>query len=101
MKRFSICTFLFLCWTGVMWGQTQTLSQITGMGHTGTLARFTSSTTIGSSGLFQFPNGNTGVGTNVPGARLDILSNFGGGGPTVIVENAAPGGDDAVDFLSA
>jgi Chaperone of endosialidase len=41
------------------------------------------------------------VGTTGPGGRLDVASNFAGGGPTVIVENFDPNGDDAIDFHSA
>lgn len=100
MKRISICIFLVLCWIGVVWGQNQNLPGITGKGTKGAITLFTSRTTIGNSVIFQAPDGNVGVGTTIPGAPLDVLSNFPGGSPTVIVENADANGDDAIDFHS-
>jgi hypothetical protein len=101
MKNIGICILTVLCWTAAGRGQNQNLPDVTGRGTTGAIAKFTSHTTIGNSSIFQSPAGNVGVGTVAPGSELDVASNFGGGGPTVIVENADPNGDDAIDFHSA
>jgi Chaperone of endosialidase len=101
MKYIAICILSVLCGTAGVWGQNQSLPDISGKGTAGTIAKFTSRTTIGNSSIFQTPTGNVGVGTTSPGAELDVASNFPGGGSTVIVENINPNGDDAIDFHSA
>jgi hypothetical protein len=101
VKRYSACLFLLLCSVEFVSSQTASLPNITGQGSRGYLAKFASKTAIGNSSLFQNQNGDTGVGTATPGARLDVMSNFPGGGPTMIVENADSNGDDAIDFHSA
>jgi hypothetical protein len=101
MKRFSFCVFVLLCSVEFVSSQTPSLANITGQGTKGYLAKFGAKTSIGNSNLFQNLNGDVGVGTNAPGGRLDVMSNFPGGGPTMIVENADPNGDDAIDFHSA
>lgn len=100
MKRLSQTIFMFSCMVGLVLGQTRTTLGANEQGTKGYIARFTSRYSIGNSSLFQNPNSDIGVGTNAPGARLDVLSNFPGGGPTVVVENADPAGDDAIDFHS-
>lgn len=100
MKRFIQSIFAFSWLVGIVLGQTHFTSDGNGLGTKGYIAKFSSRYTIGDSNLFQSPGGEIGVGTNVPAARLDVLSNFPGGGPTVIVENADPTGDDAIDFHS-
>jgi len=101
VKRFSLCLFLLLCSVEFVSSQTPSLPNITGQGTRGYLAKFGAKTAVGNSNLFQNLNGDVGVGTNAPGGRLDVMSNFPGGGPTLIVENADPNGDDAIDFHSA
>lgn len=97
MKRLGLWIFVLLCSAGIVSGQTE----ITGRGTKGYLAKFNSRNTVGNSKVFQTPTGDVGVGTVVPSGRLDVLSDFGGGGPTVVVENANQFGDDAIDFHSA
>ena len=101
MKPFSLSLFLLLCSVDMVSGQTQTLTTITGQGTRGYLAGFSAKTSIASANLFQNSNGNIGVGTNAPAGRLDVMSNFPGGGPTMVVENADPNGVVAIDFHSA
>jgi len=99
VNRFSPYIVLLFCSTVVASGQAQ--SEISGQGSKGYLAKFNTRTSVGISTLFQNSSGNVGVGTTAPLGRLDVMSNFGGGGPTVVVENADPGGDDAIDFHSS
>jgi Chaperone of endosialidase len=100
VKRFKVCVFVLLAAVGVVAGQAQS-QEVSGQGNKGYLAKFNGRLTIGNSTLFQNSDGNVGVGTTFPAGRLDVMSNFGGGGPTVLVENANPYGDDAIDFHSA
>ena len=101
MKRLSVCLFLLSCSAALVSGQTTSPSNIIGRGNKGFLAKFDARAAIGNANLFQNSNGDIGVGTNVPGGRLDVMSNFGGGGATIVVENADPNGDDSIDFHSA
>jgi len=100
MKSFSLFISILLCSMVAATGQTQSPSIITGQGAKGYLTKFTTRTSVGNSKLFQSPEGNIGVGTNIPSGRLDVQSNFSGGGPTVVMENVDPTGDDALDFHS-
>jgi hypothetical protein len=52
------------------------LAQVTGSGTTGSIPVWTSSTSLGSSTMFQGPGPRIGLGTNSPLAKFDVLTRF-------------------------
>jgi hypothetical protein len=43
-------------------------------------------------------SGDVGIGTTTPEAKLEVNSNFYGGGPTIVVRNLEEEGDGVIDF---
>jgi hypothetical protein len=74
MLRICVCVGVFLllaCLVLPMAAQ-QPASTITGSGTADFIPRFTGTTTIGNSNIFETIGGNVGVATTTPGAKLDV-----------------------------
>jgi len=74
MFRVSVCVGVFLllaCCVLPMAAQ-QPPSTITGSGTADFIPRFTGTTTIGNSNIFETVGANVGISTTTPGAKLDV-----------------------------
>src|ERR1700674_56706 len=74
MFRISVCVGVFLllaCCVLPMAAQ-QPPSTITGSGTADFIPRFTGTTTIGNSNIFETVGANVGISTTTPGAKLDV-----------------------------
>src|SRR5947207_13432487 len=73
----------------------QLAAQVTGKGTTNFIPKWTGSTTLGNSALFQ-TGGKVGIGTTTPAAKLDVLgpaaSTGGVAAPTVLQVIGGEGG---------
>jgi len=69
MKR--ICILLMMIGLATLGADAQT---VTGSGTTNTIPKFTGSSTIGDSNIFQSPNGNIGIGTTTPSDKFVVFN---------------------------
>ncbi len=69
MKR--ICILLVMAGLAALGARAQT---VTGSGTTNTIPKFTGSSTIGDSNIFQSPSGNIGIGTTTPSDKFMVFN---------------------------
>ena len=106
MKRILISLLmLFVLSVSLAWAQTTVppapaVPAIHGTGSAGTVPLFTGRNTIGNSSSIVELNGAVGIGNPNPGAKLDVMTDFPGGGTTLSLWNFDPSGDVAVDVYS-